>query len=87
MKASEESSRTRSNGRRKSTAAVRTRTVERVRHAEQRTMHFLTQDELRRLFMVIRSKRDKAIFSVAYRHGLRALDKPLHAALPHADVW
>jgi hypothetical protein len=50
-------------------------------------MHFLTQDELRRLFMVIRSKRDKAIFSVAYRHGLRALDKPLHAALPHADVW
>jgi len=47
-------------------------TAERVRRPEQRTIQFLTQDELRRLFKVIRSKRDKAIFLVAYRHGLRA---------------
>lgn len=61
-----------SKGRQKSPAAVRTRTAERVRRSEQRTITFLTQDELRRLFKVIRSKRDKAIFLVAYRHGLRA---------------
>jgi site-specific recombinase XerD len=33
---------------------------------------YLTQDELRRLFSVIKSKRDKAMFLLAYRHGLRA---------------
>lgn len=33
---------------------------------------FLTQDETRRLFSAIKSKRDKAIFLTAYRHGLRA---------------
>ena len=72
MKTPKKASRTGSNGRRKSTAVERTRTVERVRRAEQRTIHFLTQDELRRLFKVIKSKRDRAIFLVAYRHGLRA---------------
>jgi integrase len=72
MKASKEPSRTRANGRRKSTAVERTRTAPRVRRAEQRTIHFLTQDELRRLFKVMKSKRDRAIFLVAYRHGLRA---------------
>src|SRR6266436_4418786 len=43
-----------------------------VRRQGTRAIHFLTQDELRRLFKVIRSKRDKAMFLVAYRHGLRA---------------
>lgn len=54
------------------TAAIQTRTGEHVRRADRRTIHFLTQEELRQLFKVIRSKRDKAIFLVAYRHGLRA---------------
>jgi integrase len=82
MKASKVSSRTRSTGRRKSAAAVRTRTAEHVRRQE-RTIHFLTQDELRRLFKVIKSKRDKAIFLVAYRHGLRASEIGL---LQRADL-
>src|SRR6266487_632137 len=38
----------------------------------ERVINFLTQDELRQLFKVIHSKRVKAIFLVAYRHGLRA---------------
>jgi len=58
-------------------------TPERVRRSEQRPITFLTQDELRRLFKVIRSKRDKAIFLVAYRHGLRASEIGL---LQRADV-
>ena len=33
---------------------------------------FLTLDETRRLFAAITDKRDKAIFLLAYRHGLRA---------------
>jgi integrase/recombinase XerD len=33
---------------------------------------FLTQSELRALFRVITRKRDRALFLVAYRHGLRA---------------
>src|SRR5919109_827250 len=36
------------------------------------SINFLTQDELRRLLDVIDSKRDYAIFLLAYRHGLRA---------------
>jgi integrase len=36
------------------------------------TIQFLTQDELRKLFSVITSTRDYAIFLLAYRHGLRA---------------
>jgi integrase len=35
-------------------------------------MQFLTQEELKRLFAVIKDKRDKALFLLAYRHGLRA---------------
>ena len=50
---------------------------------QERTIHFLTQDELRLLFKVIRSKRDRAIFLVAYRHGLRASEIGL---LQRADV-
>ena len=83
MKAAKKSSRTRSNGRRKSTSAVQASSAAHVGRAEQRTIHFLTQDELRRLFKVIRSKRDKAIFLVAYRHGLRASEIGL---LQRADV-
>jgi len=33
---------------------------------------YLSQDELKRLFATITNKRDKAIFLLAYRHGLRA---------------
>lgn len=33
---------------------------------------YLTQDEIRRLLSVIKDKRDKALFLIAYRHGLRA---------------
>ena len=83
MRTPTKSSRTRTASRQKSAAAVRTRAVERVRRQETRTIHFLTQDELRRLFKVIRSKRDKAIFLVAYRHGLRASELGL---LQRADV-
>ncbi len=36
------------------------------------TIKFLTLDETRRLFACITDKRDKAIFLLAYRHGLRA---------------
>ncbi len=36
------------------------------------TIKFLTLDETRRLFAGITDKRDKAIFLLAYRHGLRA---------------
>ena len=35
-------------------------------------MQFLTQEELKRLFAMIKDKRDKALFLLAYRHGLRA---------------
>jgi site-specific recombinase XerD len=36
------------------------------------TIKFLTLDEWRSLFSVITSKRDRALFLIAYRHGLRA---------------
>ena len=36
------------------------------------TMRFLTQGELKHLLAVIKDKRDKALFLLAYRHGLRA---------------
>src|SRR5579859_7446051 len=36
------------------------------------TIKFLTADEARRLFGAIDNKRDRAMFLVAYRHGLRA---------------
>lgn len=39
---------------------------------QDRAPTYLTQDEVRRLFAVIKDKRDRAIFAVAYRHGLRA---------------
>ena len=75
-------SRTSSNGRQKSAAAGHPSPAAHVRRQE-RTIHFLTQDELRRLFKVIHSKRDKAIFLLAYRRGLRASEIGL---LKRADV-
>jgi type 1 fimbriae regulatory protein FimB/type 1 fimbriae regulatory protein FimE len=36
------------------------------------TIKFLTEDETKKLIGVISSKRDKAIFLLTYRHGLRA---------------
>jgi integrase len=54
-----------------------------VRRQQRCTIHFLMQDELRQLFKVIRSKRDKALFLVAYRHGPRASEIGL---LQRADV-
>jgi integrase len=47
------------------------------------TMQFLTQEELKRLFAVIKDKRDKVLFLLAYRHGLRASEIGL---LQHTDV-
>jgi site-specific recombinase XerD len=44
---------------------------------------FLTQDEVRRLLAVITDKRDRALFQLAYHHGLRASEVSL---LQHADV-
>jgi integrase len=38
---------------------------------------YLTQDELRRLFAVITGKWDKALFYLAYHHGLRASEVSL----------
>jgi integrase len=35
-------------------------------------LQFLTQEELKRLLAVITNKRDRALFLLAYRHGLRA---------------
>ncbi|SRR5712691_6802943 len=37
----------------------------------------LTQDEVRRLFGVITGKRDRALFQLAYHHGLRASEVSL----------
>jgi len=39
---------------------------------QDRAITFLTQEEVQRLFDAIKTKRDRAIFAVAYRHGLRA---------------
>ena len=38
---------------------------------------FLTIDETRRFFAAIRDKRDRALFLIAYRHGLRASEVAL----------
>lgn len=42
------------------------------RSSKLETIKFLTLDETNRLFGVIQEKRDKAIFLIGYRHGLRA---------------
>ena len=48
------------------------KTIKQSRARRTETIKFLTLDEAKRLFSVIDSKRDKAIFLLAYRHGLRA---------------
>ena len=42
-----------------------------------RDVTYLTQDELRSLFAVIKDKRDKALFRLSYHHGLRASEVSL----------
>ncbi len=37
-----------------------------------REITYLTQDEVKRLFAAIKGKRDRALFNLAYHHGLRA---------------
>jgi site-specific recombinase XerD len=49
------------------------------------TIHFLTQGELRELLGVIPNRRDRALFLVAYRHGLRASEVGL-LQLPDLDL-
>jgi hypothetical protein len=44
-------------------------------------IHFLTQPELRALLRMITRKRDRALFLVAYRRGLRASE----VGLSHVD--
>ena len=46
-------------------------TTSKVRKQD-RAITFLTQEEVQNLFSAIKTKRDRAIFAVAYRHGLRA---------------
>jgi integrase len=46
-------------------------------------LQFLTQEELKRLFAVIKDQRDKTLFLLAYRHGLRATEVGL---LQRTDV-
>jgi len=58
------------NKRKATTPKPRERKVTRARRSE--TIKFLTLDETRRLFAGITDKRNKAIFLLAYRHGLRA---------------
>jgi site-specific recombinase XerD len=81
MKTTKKAARTRLHDRQKGRGVVPNRTKEGT--GRERTVHFLTQDELRRLFKVMKSKRDRAIFLVAYRHGLRASEIGL---LQRADV-
>ncbi len=50
---------------------------------QDRAITFLTQEEMRSLFDAIKPKRDRAIFAVAYRHGLRASEVGM---LQRADV-
>ncbi len=46
--------------------------MERPQKHLDRDITFLTQDEVKRLFAAIKGKRDRALFSLAYHHGLRA---------------
>ena len=52
----------------------KTKPDNRAHRPRTRTFSYLTQDETKRLFSVIKSKRDRAIFLTAYRHGLRACE-------------
>jgi integrase len=62
----------------KNTKAGKTKKAAKISKRRQRAaeriekIKFLSFDELRRLLAVIERKRDKALFLIAYRHGLRA---------------
>ena len=56
----------------KETSQTRTPKTKPSRARRAETIKFLTLDETTRLFAAITDKRDKAIFLLAYRHGLRA---------------
>src|SRR6266508_3282839 len=47
-----------------------------------RLISYLTPDETKRLFAAIKSKRDRAFFLTAYRHGLRACEIGYSRATP-----
>jgi site-specific recombinase XerD len=47
------------------------------RHMRSPDIIYLTQDEVRLLFRVIRGTRDRALFYLAYHHGLRASEVSL----------
>lgn len=49
---------------------TRDRKADRARRMER--IKFLTVDEWRRFFAAMESRRDRALFLIAYRHGLRA---------------
>jgi type 1 fimbriae regulatory protein FimB len=55
------------------------------------TIKYLTQDEVRHLFGAITSKRDRALFRVAYYHGLRPSEVGMvqapHVSLDRARIW
>ncbi len=56
--------------------------------AKRKEIKFLTEDELDRLFSAIHSVRDRAIFQIAYRAGLRASEVgllPMRDYDPKAD--
>jgi integrase len=42
-----------------------------VKKSKDSNIKFLTQNEMMRLVPVIKNRRDRVIFSVAYHHGLR----------------
>ena len=48
-----------------------------------RQIHYLTKEEVERLFGVIESKRDRLLFDLTYRHGLRRVEA---AALQHSNL-
>ncbi len=45
-----------------------------------KTIKYLTQEEVARLFAKIQDKRDRAMFNVVYKYGLRA------SAVNHSQV-
>jgi len=51
----------------------------------QETIRFLTFDEIKRLLAAITNKRDRALFLIAYRHGLRASEIGL-LRIPDLDL-
>jgi hypothetical protein len=46
-------------------------------------LQFLTQEELKRLFAVIKDQRDKTLFLLAYRHACA----PRRSACSSAPTW